>query len=186
MPDDVKSVSAYERDFAAWAEAQAEALRAAGDAVASAGRRQTGLPAVLRTLDWDNLAEEIEGLARRDRRELASQIVTILEHLVKLENSRATEPRRGWIDTVEREREEVREVIRDSPSLGREVPNLIARRKSAAIRRAMGDLVSRGEATQAALASLRPDYTEERILGDWLPEPPVSPRARNGGRRTGS
>ena len=60
MPDDIKTVSLYERDFSAWALAQAEALRAARDAVLSGGRRRADLPSVLRTLDWDNLAEEIE------------------------------------------------------------------------------------------------------------------------------
>jgi Domain of unknown function DUF29 len=183
MPDDIKAVSSYERDFSAWALAQAAALRAVRDAVASAGRRRVDLEPVLRTLDWDNLAEEIEGLARRDRRELASRIVTIMEHLAKLENSLASEPRRGWIDTVEREREEALEIMRDSPSLRREIPGLIARRTRAAVRRALGDLVSRGEMSQAAAARIKPDYTEERVLGDWLPEPPASPQVRNGRRR---
>ena len=100
MPDDVTAVSPYEQDFSAWALVQAAALPAARDAVASAGRRRVDLQPVLRTLDWDNLAEEIEGLARRDRRELASRIVTIIEHLAKLENSSVPEPRRGWIDKL--------------------------------------------------------------------------------------
>ena len=122
MPDDINAVSSNEQDFSAWALAQAAAaaLRAARDAVASAGRRRIVPESVLRTLDWDNLAEEIEGLARRHWREPASRLVIIIEHLAKLENSSALEPRRGWNDTVEREREEVLEIMRDSPSLRRE------------------------------------------------------------------
>ena len=107
MPDDVKTVNLYEQDFFAWALAQARVLRSARDAIHHAELRNTKLQRALQALDWDNLAEEIEGLARRDRRDLASRIVTIIEHLTKLENSSASEPRRGWIDTVEREREEV-------------------------------------------------------------------------------
>ena len=73
--------------------------------------------------------------------------------------------------------------MRDSPSLRREVPGLIARRTRVAVRRALGDLVDRGEMAQAAAARIKPDYTEERLLGDWLPEPAASPRQRNGRRR---
>jgi hypothetical protein len=140
------------------------------------------LESVLRNLDWDNLAEEIEGSAR-NRPELASRIVIIIEHLTKLENSSASRPRRGWIDTVERERDEALEIMRDSPSLRGEVPGLIARRTNAAVRRAVSDLVARGEMAQAAAARIKPDYTEERVLGNWLPEPPASPQARSGRRR---
>ena len=183
MPDDVKNVNLYGQDFFAWGLAQARVLRSARDAIQHPELRNTKLQRALQALDWDNLAEEIEGLARRDRRELASQIVTIIEHLAKLENSSALEPRRGRIDTIEREREEVLEIMRDSPSLRREVPGLIARRTRVAVRRALGNLVDRGEMAQAAAARIKLDYTEEQLLGDWLPEPAASPRQRNGRRR---
>jgi glycosyltransferase involved in cell wall biosynthesis len=45
----------YEADIAAWAEQQADALR----------RRAAN------EIDWENVAEEIESLARSDRRESA-------------------------------------------------------------------------------------------------------------------
>src|SRR5712692_6701795 len=44
----------YDRDFVAWAKGQAQALKE---------RRVT-------VLDWDNLAEEIDALAKRDERSL--------------------------------------------------------------------------------------------------------------------
>lgn len=178
MPDDIKTVSLYEQDFAAWALKQAEVLRAAREAVAQAERRRANLPSVLHDLDWLNLAEEIEGLARRDRRELASRITTIIEHLAKLQWSRATAARAGWIDTVEREREEVRELVHDSPSLRRELPEITARRVDVAVRRAVRQLLRRGEQLPAAVATLSTNYTEENVLGDWIPEPPVSPAPR--------
>lgn len=124
MPDDIKSISSYEQDFSAWSLAQAEALRAARDVILSAGRRRADLPSVLQRLDWDNLAEEIEGLAKKDRREISSQITTIIEHLAKLEFSSAAPPRADWINTVQREREEVEDILRDSPSLRREANQL--------------------------------------------------------------
>src|SRR5438105_9555179 len=82
----------YENDFVRWTEQQSRALRDA----AGVG---TNLP-----LDWENLAEEIESLGRSQRHELRSRFAVIIEHLLKLEHSPAVDPRRGWIDTVGRER----------------------------------------------------------------------------------
>ena len=48
------------------------------------------------TLDWENLAEEIEDLEKSVRRELQSQIRRVVRHLLKLEHSPAKDPRRGW------------------------------------------------------------------------------------------
>ncbi len=57
---DVKTL--YKQDFVAWSTEQAEAL-------GSAGRDDSN-----QKLDWENLAEEIEGLGISQRRELKSQI----------------------------------------------------------------------------------------------------------------
>ena len=50
-------------------------------------------------LDWENLAEEIDDLGPSIRHQLRSRISTIIEHLLKLEHSPASRPRRGWMDT---------------------------------------------------------------------------------------
>jgi Domain of unknown function DUF29 len=75
---------AYETDLALWAKEQARALR-------DAGRAGTNLP-----IDWENVAEEIDSLGKSQAHELGSRIRTILEHLIKLQTSPATEPRAGW------------------------------------------------------------------------------------------
>jgi hypothetical protein len=62
------SDSAYDADFCAWAVAQANLLRA--------GR--------LAEADIAHIAEEIEDLAKRDRRELASRVRTVMEHQLRL------------------------------------------------------------------------------------------------------
>ena len=171
MPDDVKTVSRYEQDFNAWALEQAEALRAVRHRVTGEGSAPAGLDDLLRALDWDNLAEEVEGLARRDRRELASRIALIIEHLVKLQYSPAREPRAGWIATVGRSRGDVQDILRDSPSLRREVPALIRQREADMIHLAIRSLVDRGELPEPAIARAVSGYAQEQVLEDWWPDP---------------
>ena len=67
---DVKTL--YETDTVAWSEQQAATLRAAAHGASN------------QPLDWENLAEEIEELARSLRRRLRSQIARIIQHQVKL------------------------------------------------------------------------------------------------------
>ena len=161
--------SLYEQDLDAWAIGQAAALRAVGDAIL---RNEDQSADLLRSLDWNNLAEEIEGLAKRDRRELASRLALIIEHLVKLEFSPAPEPRAGWSDTILRERAEIASIVRDSPSLGRAVPDLVAARMNEAIELAAGSLERHGEidaATEARKVRLGRGFRSDEVLGPGLP-----------------
>jgi hypothetical protein len=91
----------YERDFAAWADAQADALR----------RRS------VKELDWDHLVEEIEGLSARDRRQIRNRLPRILEHLLKLAYFPAQELRRQWRRTVVEQRQRLTDLLEESPSL---------------------------------------------------------------------
>ena len=101
--------SLYEQDFVAWSKQQAEALR-------EAARAGANLP-----IDWGNLAEEVETLGASERRALHSQIQRIIRHLLKLQYSPASEPRRGWFETVGDARSEVELVLEMSPSLKNEI-----------------------------------------------------------------
>src|SRR5207248_6685501 len=92
----------YDEDFVLWSKQQAEALRAAG-------RGSTNQP-----IDWENVAEEIEGLAASERRELRSQIRRIILHLLKLEFSPAAEPRRGWFESAGDARSQIEDLLETS------------------------------------------------------------------------
>ncbi len=141
-----------DQDFALWTRAQAQALRAQA-------RAGNNLP-----IDWENVAEEIEDLGRSERRELASRIGTILEHLLKLMASPADLPRGGWEATVLRERARVAALLSDSPSLRPEIPAILARQMPVAQRIVARELAAHGEAADAP-----PALDVDQVLGDWLP-----------------
>jgi Domain of unknown function DUF29 len=60
----------YERDFVAWAQAQAAALRARG--------------AGANTIDWERVAEEIEDMGRSEVDACESYLILMIEHALKI------------------------------------------------------------------------------------------------------
>lgn len=82
MPEPVP----YERDFYAWSQHQAEALR-------RLARTRRDLP---NELDLEHVAEEVEDMGRAQRDAVESHLVRMLEHLVKLLSSPSAAPARGW------------------------------------------------------------------------------------------
>lgn len=146
----------YDTDLVLWAENQARALRDAGHA-------RTNLP-----IDWENVAEEIESLGKSQARELASRIRAILVHLIKLQASPATEPRPGWRETIIEQRNEIGQVIEDSPSLRQTIDQVIAKEIVPARRQASIALADHGETARTEIDLL--NYAEAEVLGDWLPD----------------
>jgi hypothetical protein len=164
MPELADLKSLYEEDTAAWAENQAAALRAAG----TGGTNQF--------LDWENLAEEIESLGKSQKYALRSQIFRIIHHLVKLEYSPAVDPRHGWRRTIRQARMEIDYIFEDSPSLRREITDLISKETKRAIDYAADDLREFDGLTRLQLPSLgKVSFSQDQILGDWFPPEPPKP-----------
>lgn len=96
--------SLYDTDFTAWAEQTARLLREARFA----------------DIDMPALIEEIDGLARSDRKTVYSQLKRLLFHLLKMayfSDSHYKRAGAGWKRTVVSVRNEIEESITDSPSL---------------------------------------------------------------------
>ena len=91
----------YEGDVVAWAHEQAALLRA--------GKWSE--------LDIANIAEEIESVARAERRELKKPMALLLAHLLKwqMQPSRRS---KSWLRTIRHQRREIDKILRDMPSLG--------------------------------------------------------------------
>ncbi len=68
-------------------------------------------------LDVENLIEELEGWAGKDRRELRSRLATLLEYLLKRCYVRSEYDYAGWEITIDRTRFEIIGILRQSPSL---------------------------------------------------------------------
>ncbi|MGH6678193.1 MAG: DUF29 domain-containing protein [Bradyrhizobium sp.] len=151
----------YDEDFVTWAKLQGEALRKTGRAGSS------------QELDWENIAEEIEGLGSSQRSALVSHIMRIIQHLVKLEYSPAVEPRNGWRRTIRLARLQAQRRIEDNPSLEPGLGRFVEAETRRGIELAIADLEEQGEIDEVEANVLRrARYTEEQVLGDWFPEEP--------------
>jgi hypothetical protein len=98
----------YDEDFALWVEEQVAALRA-GDVAA---------------LDVHNLTLELEGLTKRDERALGAQLKRIMAHILK-QRHQPQRASRSWADSIANGREEIADILEQSPSLRRSLPGLM-------------------------------------------------------------
>jgi hypothetical protein len=73
----------------------------------------------LQNVDIENLIEELEGLAGRDKREVASRLKTLIEHILKRCYVDMPNEFRGWEVTIRTQRFELEQILEQSPSLKR-------------------------------------------------------------------
>jgi Domain of unknown function DUF29 len=109
------------------------------------------------------------GRGDREPGALASHIAIIIEHLLKLQGSPAQEPARGWRDTIRRARREIERLLKDSPSLRREVASVVADETGPARALVRANLEDCGEQPLTDICGIV--YSEAQVFGDWLPAP---------------
>lgn len=148
--------SRYDTDLLLWSEEQARALRAAAQEGSNA------------PIDWEHVAEEIESSGAAKRRALGSRIGTVIEHLLKLQASPATALERGWRDSIRRARRDIERLLATSPSLRLEVGRMIDDETTAARSLVLASLADYDEQPLIDIAGVT--YSEEQVLGEWMPE----------------
>jgi hypothetical protein len=141
----------YEEDPYLWAQTQAALLREQRFA----------------ELDLANLIEEVEDLGGSLKRSVRSHARRIMEHLLKLQHSPATEPRLGWRATIRTQRSELLDHL--TPSLHRELEGELDELYARARHDAEAALRDHGEHAAADALPRGCPYDTAQIEGDWLP-----------------
>jgi hypothetical protein len=145
----------YDEDFFAWTQAQARELR----------RFARTRPNV--ELDVKHIAEEIAGLGTERRDALRSWTARIIEHLLLIEHSPATAPRRGWIDEIVNFRSEVERRL--SRTLERDLRRRLPLLYEEARRNLRRKLERYGETEIAERLPEGCPFTLGEVLGDYWP-----------------
>ncbi|HEX3881110.1 MAG TPA: DUF29 domain-containing protein [Stellaceae bacterium] len=153
MPDGPR----YDDDFYAWTKYQADVLRS----VRIRDNR----------FDREHVAEEIEDLGKSYRDAARSQVRRILEHLLKLAYSPATDPRADWMTSIAEARDSLKDQL--TPTLRHDVETMLDRLYQDARHRAEIALGRFGEvAAKRALPAACPYSLDEIVQDQWYPEGP--------------
>jgi hypothetical protein len=115
-------MSTYENDFYRWTQETTELLKQ---------RR-------FAELDLDALIEEVEDMGKSQQRELESRLVVLLGYLLKWRyqpDGRSY----SWQGTVHLQRAEIKQLLRDSPSLRAQIPDFIISVYKTAVSKAVED-----------------------------------------------
>lgn len=144
-----RNTAAYEKDFFAWTQEQAQLLRS----------RQFS------QVDIENVAEELESTGRSDKREIDSRIEVLLVHLLKWQIQVGFRSP-SWFGTIREQRSRIEDLLGESPSLRPLVaqirPTLYARARRVA---------ANETGLPARMFPARCPFTPEQILAeDFLPE----------------
>jgi hypothetical protein len=141
--------SRYDTDFYAWTEEQVHLLRT---------RR-------FDALDLTHLIEEIDDLGKREKRSLSSHLAVLLGHLLKWHCQPDYSYKKSWRATIRTQRRALGKLLRDNPSLGPLLTDMIVE----AYPDALDLVVAETPLDYPALPQTCP-WTEEQILGDFWPD----------------
>ena len=158
MATRLKPRPTYDEDFYAWTQDQAKHLRAQT-------RLRKNEP-----IDWQLLAEEVEDLGKSELHTCQSLTQQIIAHLLKLQYSRASDPRAGRESEIATFRIDLEQKL--TPSIRQRIIHDLDRQYARARRRLKAQ-VARDEPELLDHLPTTCPYTFAQILSpdDWLPEP---------------
>jgi hypothetical protein len=145
----------YEADFYAWTREQAKELR-------RLARTRPNVP-----LDLAHIAEEIRDLGKSEYEAVFSLTQRIIEHLLLIEHSPASDQRLHWADEIDDFCDQIDRRL--SPSIRRRLKREFDTAFARASRRVRRKMERYGETQATATLPQRCPYTLEQVLGEWLP-----------------
>jgi hypothetical protein len=144
-----KIAETYEQDFYAWAIHNAELLRQ--------GR--------LSEIDVEHIAEELECMGRSEKRELMSRLGVLLAHLLKWVYQPYRRSR-SWRATIKAQREDLKALLEESPSLKPELEQKL----NEAYRRAKIEAEKQTGINEDRFPEACPFSLEETLDNDFWPD----------------
>jgi len=138
----------HDADFLVWTSTQIELLRA----------KQFD------RLDLENIIEELESMARAERREFKHRIEQLTMHLLKCK----LQPDRisgSWLGTIYEQRRGITDLLQEMPSLKPQLDSYIARTYATAVDRAARET----QLPKSAFPATMPFTTAQLLDPDYLP-----------------
>lgn len=139
----------YESDFYAWTIRSAQLLR----------------EGKFSEVDIEHVAEEIESMGKSEKRELINRLAVLIAHLLKWQFQQERRSN-SWKYTIEEQRDEVLELIEESPSLKYEIQEKLER----AYRKAILWAATEMGVNKSMFPKQCPFSTENTLNKDFYPD----------------
>lgn len=141
----------YENDLYQWALTNARLLRSGQ----------------FKKIDIQHIADELEDMGKRERKELKSQLNRLILHLLKWQfqpEKRTTQSgteNRSWRDSIINSRKEIEDILDDSPSLRQNIPDLMEKLYPECVKSAIQETKLRPEVFPKTVP-----FTQEQIFSE--------------------
>ncbi|AKS23648.1 MAG: protein of unknown function DUF29 [Leptospirillum sp. Group II 'C75'] len=118
-------------------------------------------------IDFQHIADELEDMGKREKRELKSQLGRLMLHLLKWQfqpikrTTQSGTDNRSWRDSIINSRKEIEAILEDSPSLRQMIPSLMEDLYPKCVKSAIQETGSRPDLFPKDLP-----YTQEQILSE--------------------
>jgi hypothetical protein len=135
---------AYEKDFYIWALHNADLLR----------------EGKIAEIDSKNIAEELESMGKRDKRQLINRLIVLMLHLLKWEFQKRKRSK-SWKSSIVEQRRRILQLLEDSPSLLQELENKLNYTYAEAVKQA-----SMESGLDISVFPEENPYSKEQLLDD--------------------